>query len=525
MALSVQHQESSTTLTCLPIELLGQVISSLHNSDIKNLRETCTFFHKIAQLRLNRVFLSTNPRDIQVFTAVAEHDVLRLGVQEIIYDDARFWNEYATPMDDWLPEDDELQAATGIPSWYRYLYDDDVADAKDSFETGTETCGGLATKEVSETLWNVEESYKNYQELLQGQTEVISQGRDIDALRFGLLRFPNLRRVTLTILTHGKLSEPFYYTPTIRALPSGLIYPLARGWPGTDMYDEELYGETWGGEKEKWRGFCVLTHGIAEHIRENPATRISEFSIEVDQILAGISLRLFDDTECSEYKDLITVLSYPGFRRFDLPLDCTYIWGRQEWAVFHSRQFHDLPSNATDLQHISLSTNMDFHSALWEVISREERRPPLRCIFPIDKWSNLRHFSLSRFFVKQEDAMDFLGILPPTLKSLELSHLEFVPWYAGSYRGLFEEMRRSLGWRERAPENQPKIVVFVEGRGSLIDVSFEVEDYLYNHGNNPFTVGSNPLFREKRHYVFSDVGTKVDVLSPGYKRLEFPIYD
>jgi hypothetical protein len=522
-----QSRESTATLSCLPVELLHQVVSNLSNRDIKNLRQTCTFFHKITQLRLDRVFLSPNPRDIKIFTAIAEHDACRLRIQEIIYDDARFWDEYAMPEGVSIPEDDELQVATGVPSWYRLLFEEDIKDAKECFKTHTERPGHSAVKEAFITPSNVEESYKHYQELLQGQHEVISQDRDVDALRYGLTRFPNLRRVTLTIATHGRRSEPFYYTPTIRALPRGLIYPRARGWPGTDRHDEAPDAESWEGEeKEKWRGFCILTHGIARHLRENPSSRITEFRIDVNQIRAGINFRLFDNTESSEYKDLVTILGHSGFKRLDLSLDCTGSWDHDEWAV-NNGQFHDLLSNTTDLQHMSLSTNIDFQCDLLDIVGRESQCFPLCGIFPIDKWPNLRHFSLSRFFVRQEDVMGFLAALPPTLESIELSFLEFAPWYQDTYRGLFQDMRQKLGWRERVPEKQPKIIVFVERRrtGAVVDVSLDAEDYLYRDGENPFTKGSDPFYPEKRYYVFYDVGTEVDVFSPNYKRLDFSIYD
>jgi hypothetical protein len=116
--------------------------------------------------------------------------------------------------------------------------------------------------------------------------------------------------------------------------------------------------------------------------------------------------------------------------------------------------------------------------------------------------------------------MVFLSALPASLRSIELSFLEFVPWYRESYRSLFEEMHARLGWRERTPENRPKIIVFGDRRGRTVDVSVEVEDYLYRDGENPFTVGSNPFFSEKRHYVFWDVGREVDVLDPDHQRPE-----
>jgi hypothetical protein len=218
-------------------------------------------------------------------------------------------------------------------------------------------------------------------------------------------------------------------------------------------------------------------------------------------------------------------MSHPGLKRFDLPLYPVGVEDPDDSAALYN-QVHHLLSIGTDLRHVSLSTNIDFQDDdPWKVIGRDEHCFPLRSIFPIDKWSNLRHLSISRLFVKQDDVRDFLAAMPTTLKSIELSFLEFTPWYRDCYRGLFEDMRSTLGWQDRVRENQPRIKVLVERRGrKVVDVSAEAESYMYNEGENPFTIGSDPNYPEKRFYVFYDVGIEVDVFDPNYKRLDFPIY-
>ena len=510
-----QHQESAGLFSHFPIELLDQIVSSLSNRSIKNLRQTCTFLSKVAQLRFDRLFLSTNPRDIEVFTTIAQDDALRLGVRQIIYDDARFWDKYTTG-----PEGHAFQSDIGVPHWYQYLYEEQLKKARDILEKDK---GILDHIKISD---DCPESYKHYQELLQGQTEVISQGRDIDALRYGLTRFPNLTRVELTIATHGRQLDPFYHTPTIRSLPQNLIYPRARGWPGTDPHRNPFWTEPWDAdETHNWRGFSVLTREVARHLRENPTSSINEFSIDVNYLPAGINIHLFENTDSTEYTDLVTILSYPGLRRFDLPLDYSGIEDPDDSAPLYDN-VHKLLSMATDLEHVSLSTNIDFQdNDFWGMIGRDEHCFPLRSILPIDKWPNLRHLSLSRLFVKQDDVRDFLAAMPPTLKSIELSFLEFTPWYRDCYRGLFEDMRSILGWQDRPRDSQPKIKVLVERRGrKVVDVSAEAESYMYDGEENPFTIGSDPFYTEKRFYVFYDVGIEVDVFDPRYRHLDFPNY-
>ncbi len=51
--------------------------SLLPNRDIKSLRLVYRGLHSAIPLRLTRVFLSANPLNIEVFRAVADHDVFR----------------------------------------------------------------------------------------------------------------------------------------------------------------------------------------------------------------------------------------------------------------------------------------------------------------------------------------------------------------------------------------------------------------------------------------------------------------
>lgn len=74
----------------LPTELLRDTFSHLQNRDIKSLRLTSAFFCDRAPLRLDRPFLSANPRNIEVLRAVVDHDVFRKGIVELIWDDVTF---------------------------------------------------------------------------------------------------------------------------------------------------------------------------------------------------------------------------------------------------------------------------------------------------------------------------------------------------------------------------------------------------------------------------------------------------
>lgn len=64
------------------------VESYLPNRDIKNLRLVSRDFLNTFRLRLDRVFLSANTLNIEVFRSIADHETFRHHVVEIIWDDS-----------------------------------------------------------------------------------------------------------------------------------------------------------------------------------------------------------------------------------------------------------------------------------------------------------------------------------------------------------------------------------------------------------------------------------------------------
>lgn len=89
LELHLYHFMAYTTLPTLLFELWGCIASYLSSSDIKNLRLSCVQFKNAPILRIDRVFLSANPLNVEVFRCIADHDKFRHSVTEIIWDDAR----------------------------------------------------------------------------------------------------------------------------------------------------------------------------------------------------------------------------------------------------------------------------------------------------------------------------------------------------------------------------------------------------------------------------------------------------
>lgn len=64
----------SPAFQALPSELIGAICNLLSNRDVKNLRLTHRYLRDTSPLRFDRVYISANPRNIEVLTAIANHD-------------------------------------------------------------------------------------------------------------------------------------------------------------------------------------------------------------------------------------------------------------------------------------------------------------------------------------------------------------------------------------------------------------------------------------------------------------------
>ena len=167
---------------------------------------TCKILSERAPLHLDRVFLSANPRNIEVARAIADHETFRHGILEIIWDDALFVHDIPRPneqilllMDSSTPPRKERDP----PRWFERACKENIENLKHR----------KVTKRDPDLSFS--ESWDYYQKLLEQQEEVLVSGADADALRYALERFPSLRRIIITPAAHGKLDAPLYETPVI----------------------------------------------------------------------------------------------------------------------------------------------------------------------------------------------------------------------------------------------------------------------------------------------------------------------
>ena len=80
---------ANTAFSTLPLELRQDITSYLSNSDINSLRLTCKQFNETVFLRVDRLFLSVSPLNVEGFRNIASHERFRHQVTEIVWDEAR----------------------------------------------------------------------------------------------------------------------------------------------------------------------------------------------------------------------------------------------------------------------------------------------------------------------------------------------------------------------------------------------------------------------------------------------------
>lgn len=501
---------SPSSFPRLPPEIWANIVSNLAGRDIKNLRLANRLLERLVPLRIDRVFLSPNPLNIRVFRAIASHPVYRHGVVEIVYDDARLlrssleedqlvdWTAYSHP--DWGPEN--AQADDG---WFRTRREDNVSTLWSRHHNEVdrpEKAERQRQLDEADGLLPEGAAWAYYQDLVDQQDTVIACNDHVKAFQLGLERFPRLQRVTITPLAHGFLFTPGYETPMIRSFPRGFNYPIPRGWPNTEYRGSTAEALPWASDRHvvrsqvvrshvvraKWQGYCAVTSALAEH---GQLHNIAELIVEGCPVGTGLNVNLFGQPS-QDFDNLVKIVSQKGFRRLDLSL----IVGNHKhhtWCVLRSGMFREAVSRATQLQSMSLATDLE---GLFEFDDEDDRQPlPLSVVFP--PWTHLQHFRLWNFIVSAADLIDFLSQMPQTLERAELVFLKFFD-DKENHRRLLEEMREKLSWT--CWQRRPNLRIAVDDLSSFEPrarahwLETEVDDFLYTGGRNPFGLpdGSKP---------------------------------
>ncbi|PNP73530.1 hypothetical protein FNYG_13124 [Fusarium nygamai] len=510
------------TVERLPNELLGTICSLLPNSDIKNLRLASPLLGQKCQLHINRIFMSPNPVNIDVARAIATHEIYRLNVEEIIWDDATLvpsegdgdlFHEYSDESEEVVPEELAAEDQESF-AWFAHGCKSNMEAAQDRMEDASLRPEDVSKQHQLNNAMPFLDAFEYYNLLEGQQRDIIVSKTDEDMFRYILQQFPNLKRVVVTPAAHGYLFEPLYRTPMIRSFPYGFIYPVPRGWPIPLPGQIAAYVLPWVGDdaleenKNLWHGFRIVTKVLAEE-KHN----VTKLMLDAHQFNTGINhFALNRGTE--EYNNFCDTIKRPGFQKVQLSLLVGFYLS-EDYEIYDKGYLHDALCEATDMRHFSFHTDFATNRQSWTIDMYNYTS--LFDVFPIERWQQLTHFGLSNVLVAQTDLINFLSKLPPTVQTVELSFLTFMDG-DGHYISLMEDVRDKLNWKHRPVEGRikifAKIFCYLSYYGRYICVDKEVEEFVYNDGPQPFQL------RQPGNSSDVDPGTGVlkDLFNPAWER-------
>ncbi|KAH7128962.1 hypothetical protein EDB81DRAFT_696957 [Dactylonectria macrodidyma] len=492
----INHGESAKGILQLPSETIAAICSHLPNSDIKTLRLSCVSLSATARLRFDRVFLSAQPREIEIFHNVARSDKYHSQVREIVYDDAlfaaqgsRFFgsSRYVIRVDE--PDDDTGGSATQASRlsnhYVLHLEPDDDDDARKVPRWFAFICEQnrriLATEcdDRVEDLMTTDKSWEEYKDLLRKQRQVLKSNQLAEALVTGLKSFPMLRKITITPACHGRLFEPLYRTPTIRAMPYGLNYPVPSGWlPAT--CEPWFQVPRWSEIETEWMGFRLVMRLLAN---TRLAHNIEEIRVESHKLITGLNSNMFAKPNPA-LTDFTTAIAAPTFRRLHLDIICNSRHG-YKWPGYNNDLLSQALADASGgrgLEHLSLG----MHGHVRDSSLDPEYNPSLTQIIPLASLARLKEFRLSGFFVTSSDLIRHLAMLPETTELVEISLLDIVDM---DYEELLVRIRHTLNWTSR--DRKPRVSVGFPDMTYTPNAECSIDDtvnsFLYSGGPNPFS--------------------------------------
>lgn len=522
------HQQAALRL---PREIVATICDLVDNKTIKSLRLTCHFYLQTAVLRFGRVFISANPLNVEVFKAVASHETFRNQITEIIWDDATLsegprvpQNEveayYTEDEDDYdYDEQDDGEDEDGIswvgqvPKWYLKACKNNVFEFKSLKGEDVDRPDHLERAEQLASHMPMEESWAYYQTLLGQQRQVIASQAHVRALEDYICSFPALKRITITPAVHGRLFNPLFETPMIRAFPKGFNHPIPRGWPVTEL--AQLECPEWEDDGIDWQGFRAVTRALAQQKDEG---RVTELRVDAGQLETGLNSHVFEQ-ENETLHDFEAVLARPDFKH--LHLDLMVDPHHRQADIFRAGLLKRSLSGAArgqGLAYLSFGTSVQIHGN-----GRcSNFYSPLGTIFDSISISRLQHFGLSRFYVRQDDLLSLLAALPQTLQTVDLCLIEFADG-AGSYRTLLSQIRDTLGWGRRNP--RPKLSISIDSLHSAqvrsVWIREELDEYLYADGRNPF---GDDASAPGPNQIREGFGRMKDAFEPEYERPHVDIW-
>ncbi|OBS23459.1 hypothetical protein FPOA_04008 [Fusarium poae] len=486
------------SLSTLPVELGHHIARFLANRDIKSLRLTSSSLRARFTLCLKRVFISASPRNLKVVKEVADHEVFRHGVTEIIWDESEF--QYTSS---------KLRTCDWDWGYYLDSCREDICELAGGW-TNADLTGRPddATRQLAAAM-SRDECEQLYSELADEEECILKSGEDIKVFEYALDRFPLLRRVTISTKAHGRLFMPMYETPMIRSFPYGFVYHLP-DLSGQSVYGYDsslLWEDEQSGNRPKYtvhrRGVCSSLRMLARHERH----KVSEFIIEDLTRINWIPVSKFDNKGYA-LADLKSLIQRPGFSRLHLFAD--------------DPKGHEILEKVENLRSLRICGR-------WSDAYLQ---------FPRCVMQSLQNLELDKLELEAHNFMTFVGPLN-SLRSLQLRYAIFSRQYGveeetdpnptGNPHEFLNALKEN-DWCSRS--SRPKVTIeLVDGswyEGQMLRLDSDVDEFLYENGENPFVPDKFEVFHGHSYFVSQDMdkicegkGIEVDEYDPEYERPNF----
>ncbi|RYO96853.1 hypothetical protein DL765_011426 [Monosporascus sp. GIB2] len=255
-------------------------------------------FASRAPLRLTRAFLSTNPRNIDVFNVIAAHDVYRELVTHIIWDNALLLereraavsldpDDYVDPMDAREAEWEEEQL--GCPPWFNQECEENLFNLNALRGDDVDRPGHILRAQQVADVFSARDTWRYYRTLLEQQRNVLASQAHAHALETKIGRFPALRSIAIT-----PAAMVNYLSPT-GPVSSMVCHPMRQNGALT---------------ANSGKGFRVVMRVLARNEQQH---NVSEIRINAYELESGLNIRAFV-SPCCTMTDFEAVVHSPGLQ-------------------------------------------------------------------------------------------------------------------------------------------------------------------------------------------------------------------
>ncbi len=261
----------------LPPELKVAVLALLFKSDLKNVRLVSKEWSALATGPLfDRVYISCRAKDLEVFRDVTRHEVIRMGIREVVYDGSTFKKEidlrdYFRKLRTqirWIAWQLEPETLFGSADAQISRF---VQDCKDT----TTSVSKLYKTHKRDTF--LVEGYRKYRDCSTFEHRYIEGLLLNEYLYEGLYSLEHLRSVVLstTIWRHHFQEREHYRTTgsdTLYRPSSGS--PLSRSWNPFHLRPTEMLSRLDDGRSHMCAQFHILTQALSATNRKVTSLQI-----------------------------------------------------------------------------------------------------------------------------------------------------------------------------------------------------------------------------------------------------------